>query len=94
MNWSKMKFKDVEKALNSIGFIFVKNEEMGGPPIESNILYFYNPELKEGLYIAIGKIDDQFVFDEYYTTQVHKQFGEGHGMKEDGTWSEVQITDK
>ena len=83
MNWSKVKFEQIESAMKDMGFISVDNQDSGGPPVTSDELYFYNPEIKEGIYMSVGKLDDELTFEEQFALAVHRQFGEGHGMTQD-----------
>ncbi len=87
MNWSKISFDKLCEAMTSLGFIHVINQDGGGPPVETDIRYFYNPELKEGLYLAVGTIYDDMTFDEYFQMAVHEQFGDGHGKTKTGELS-------
>ena len=86
MSWSKINFESIESAMKSLGFIHVENSTSGGPPVTCDELYFYNPKIKEGIYMNIGGLDDELTFEEQFALAVHRQFGEGHGMTQDGVW--------
>ena len=73
-NLTKEQADELAKALAVIGYIEVEYNGYLDHVDDADAMFLFNPTTKKGLSIWISDPDDQLIFDEYYMSDVEKQF--------------------